>query len=108
MTSRKLNTPAKWCPKRIRQAKSSTTASCGMSSWYWHIEGYEGTKKIFERDSPYSHFSESQIKAALMALTAKSGLTFIEIINAYAAKKAPMKNELLHVHRSFGPPPTYT
>jgi len=79
-----------------------------MSKWYWHIEGYEGTRRIFECQVSYSHFSGSQIDAVLMALAAKGGLTYDEIINAYASAKAPTKNGLLHVHRSFGPRPTYT
>lgn len=78
------------------------------SRWYWHIEGYEGTKKFFGRQVNYSQFSEAQIRAVLMALAAKGGLTYNEIINAYASARAPAKNELLHVHRSFGPRPTYT
>jgi hypothetical protein len=81
---------------------------CVMSRWYWHIEGHEGTRKIFDRQVQYSYFSETQIKALLMALAAKEGLTYIEILNAYASPKAPTKNKLLHVHRSFGPRPTYT
>jgi hypothetical protein len=79
-----------------------------MSAWYWHIEGYDGTQKIFECEVKYAHFSKTQIEAVLMALAAKAGLTFTEIINAYASPKTPARNQLLHVHRSFGPRPTYT
>lgn len=79
-----------------------------MTQRYWHIEGYEGTTKIFDRRVKVGYFSEDRIKALLMALAAKAELTFDEILGSYAARNARIANDLLEVHRSFGPKPSYT
>jgi len=79
-----------------------------MTQQYWHIEGYDGTTKIFDRKVKTGYFSGDQMEALLKALAAKAELTFDEIVGAYAARNAHIANELLDVHRSFGPGPSYT
>ena len=58
-----------------------------MSNRYWHIKEYEGTTEIFDIKVKVGCFTEKQIQSLLMALTAKAGLNFDEIVGAYAKKK---------------------
>ena len=51
-------------------------------------------------------FTENQIKALLMALAAKAGLNFEEIVGAYAKKKTKISNDLLSIQKD-GLYPTY-
>jgi hypothetical protein len=66
---------------------------------YWHIEGYDGTTKIYDRKVNIAHFSGKQIQTLLMALVAKAGLNFDEIVGAYASKHSKFHNKLLSVHK---------
>ncbi len=66
---------------------------------YWYIEGYDSTRKIYEKTVKSGCFSEKQIQNLLMALAANAGLNFNEIIGAYAKKKTRIANDLLYVHR---------
>jgi hypothetical protein len=70
-----------------------------MTKRYWHIEGYDGTKKIFEKRVKVGLFSQNMVKALLMALTAKAGLNFEEIVGAYAKKKTKISNDLLTIQK---------
>ena len=77
-----------------------------MKRRYWHIEGYDGLTKIYDRKVKVGYFSENQIKNLLMALAAKAGLNFDEIVGAYAKKRTKIWNELLSI-RKDGPHPIY-
>lgn len=77
-----------------------------MSQRYWHIEGYDSTTKIFDKKIKAGYFTENQIKSLLMALTARAGLNFNEIVGAYSKKKTRISNDLLSVHKC-GPYPEY-
>jgi len=78
-----------------------------MNQKYWHIEGYDSTKNIYDIKVKVGCFSETQIKALLMTLAAKAGLNFDEISGAYAKKNTKISNELLLVQKD-GPAPNYT
>jgi hypothetical protein len=73
---------------------------------YWLIEGYDGTDKIYEKKVPVGQITQDQIKALLMALTAKAGLTYDEIVGAYATRRTKIGNDLLRVHKD-GPLPIF-
>ena len=64
---------------------------------YWRICGYDGSKPIFERIVELGQFTENQMRNLLMALTAKAGLEFDEIVGAYATRKTKTANNLLVV-----------
>jgi hypothetical protein len=70
-----------------------------MKNKYWHIEGYDGLNKIYERKVQVSSFTEGQIQNVLMALAAKAGLSFDEIVGAYAKRNTKISNQLLSVQK---------
>ena len=74
---------------------------------YWLIRGYDGSVLIYETKIDIGQITENQIKALLMALAAKAGLTYDEIVGAYAKKSAKIRNELLCVKKD-GSHPTFT
>ncbi|MGH7204845.1 MAG: hypothetical protein ACREI2_01405 [Nitrospiraceae bacterium] len=78
-----------------------------MSDLYWHIEGYDSLNKIYERKVKVGYFSQNQIQALLMALAAKAGLSFNEIVGAYAKKGTKIANELLSIQKD-GPYSIYS
>jgi len=78
-----------------------------MKPKYWYIEGYDSTTKIFEKKVNVGCFSENQIKSLLMALAAKAGLNFNEIVGAYAKKNTKISNDLLSIQKD-SPYPAYT
>lgn len=65
----------------------------------WLIEGYDGFNLIYERRVDIGQLTQGQVKALLMALTAKAGLTFDEILGAYAKRRTKIANNLLQVQR---------
>ena len=71
----------------------------GKTEHYWLIRGYDGMTKIYEKRVPVGQLTENQLKAVLMALTAKAGLSFDEIVGAYVKKATRMHNDLLCVRR---------
>lgn len=77
-----------------------------MSQRYWKIEGYDSTKRIYEKKIPIWYIGEVRIKVLLKCLSAKAGLNFDEIVGAYARKNSRISNTHLHVMRD-GPYPTY-
>jgi len=77
-----------------------------MSSRYWHIEGYDSLTQIYDRKVKLGYFTERQIQSVLMALAAKAGLSFDEIVGAYATRRSKIANDLLSVHRD-GPYPIF-
>lgn len=70
-----------------------------MEQRFWLIEGYEDLTKIYDRKVKLGCFSDKQIKTLLKALTAKAGLSYDEIVGAYAKKKTNIANELLFVKK---------
>ena len=68
-----------------------------MAKRYWKITGRDGSTKIFERKIEIGTFSEKQIQVLLMALAAKAGLDFDEIIESYASKRSNISKNLLSV-----------
>ena len=46
-------------------------------------------------------FTDGQIQHLLQALAAKAGLTFAEIVGAYAKRKTSISTDLLEVHKDF-------
>lgn len=77
-----------------------------MSKTYWLIRGYEGSTKIYERRIDSGQMTISQGKDLLKALVAKAGLTFDEIVGAYATRRTKIANDHLLV-RSDGSSPTF-
>jgi hypothetical protein len=65
----------------------------------WLIMGYDGFTTIYERRVDAGQLTQGQVKALLMALTAKAGLTFDEMLGAYAKRGTKIANNLLQVHR---------
>ncbi|HKV48719.1 MAG TPA: hypothetical protein VJN69_11570 [Candidatus Acidoferrales bacterium] len=65
----------------------------------WLIEGYDGTTKIYQRRIDTSHLTDRQLRALLMTLTAKAGLTFDEIVGAFAKRRTRFANDHLTVRR---------
>ncbi len=57
------------------------------------------TTLIFETKVKRTIFSEYQIEALLKALVAKAGLTYPEIVGAYANRNAKIANVHLDVHQ---------
>ena len=74
---------------------------------YWLIEGFDGTSKIYERKARVGQLTIDQAKDLLRALTAKAGLTFDEMVGAYATRRTRIANDHLHVHRD-GPFPVFS
>jgi hypothetical protein len=74
---------------------------------YWLIRGYDGLRTIFEMRVGLGQFTDEQIKHLLQALAAKAGLTFTEMVGAYARRKTTIANDLLSVHKGFNFP-TYS
>jgi len=76
------------------------------NSPYWLIEGFDSTHKIYERRVGAGQLTENQARALLRTLVAKAGLTFDEIVGAYAKKRTRIANVHLDVHRD-GPYPVF-
>jgi hypothetical protein len=71
---------------------------------YWRIRGHDGFKTIFETTVGLGQFTDDQIQRLLQALTAKAGLSFTEIVGAYAKRTSEISNQLLAVHKDFAYP----
>jgi hypothetical protein len=65
----------------------------------WLIRGYDSDKLIFETRVDADKLSVNQAEALLKALTAKTGLTFGEIVGAYMKKRTKGSNVHLQIHR---------
>lgn len=73
---------------------------------YWLVEGFDSTAKIYERRVNIGVLTTDQAKAPVRALVAKAGLTFDEIVGAYARRKTRIANHHLDVQRD-GPYPMF-
>lgn len=59
---------------------------------------------MFNMKVGLGQFTEDQIKHLLRALAAKAGLTYAEIVRAYAKRKTKIANDLLSVQKDFNYP----
>ena len=75
-----------------------------MKKLYWRIEGRDSTTRIFERTVEHGQFTVSQMEHLLMALAAKAGLDYNEIVGAYATRKTKIANNHLVVHHDSQAP----
>jgi hypothetical protein len=64
----------------------------------WIIQGWDGSKKIYEAEVNVNKLGPNQIKSLLRALTAKAGLTFDEILGAHLKRRTVGSTEHLHVN----------
>ena len=64
----------------------------------WMIQGWDGSRKIFEAEVNVNKLGPNQIKSLLRTLTAKGGLTFDEILGAHLKKRTKGSTEHLHVN----------
>ncbi len=62
---------------------------------YWRVRGYDGIDLIMDEMIPVGSMSDMQLKDCLKCLAAKTGLSFGEIIGAYAKRKTKIANDLL-------------
>jgi len=76
------------------------------NGFYWLIEGFDSTTKIYEKRLDIGQLTTDQAKALLRALVAKAGLTFDEIVGAYAKRRTSVANVHLEVHKD-GPYPVF-
>ena len=74
-------------------------ANGDMTKTYWLIQGFDSNDKIFEKRVNIGQIGDGQIEALLMALAARAGLTFDEIVGAYAKQRTKLSNSLLLVTR---------
>ncbi len=70
-----------------------------MKKLCWRIRGYDSLKPIFERTVELGQFTENQMGHLLMALAAKAGLSYDEIVGAYAKRRTKIANDFLVVQR---------
>ena len=75
-----------------------------MKKLYWRIRGYDGSTPIFERTVELGQFTDDQIKHLLQALVSKAGLSYDEIVGAYAKRGTKIANNHLVVHKDFAYP----
>jgi hypothetical protein len=60
----------------------------------WRIRGFDGLKMIFETKVGIGQFTDQGIQDLLRALTARSALTFDEIIGSFARRGTKIANDL--------------
>jgi hypothetical protein len=68
---------------------------------YWLIQGEDSCKIIFRAKVGLGQFTYEQMCDLLQALAAKAGLTFSEIIGAYAKRRTKIANDLLEVNKDY-------
>jgi hypothetical protein len=68
---------------------------------YWLIEGHDSFKIIFQMKVGIGQFTSAQLDGLLKALAAKAGLTYSEIVGAYATRRTKIANDLLAVHVDY-------
>ena len=71
--------------------------------FYWIVEGYDSTKKIFSTKFNVNLISERQIEPLLKALTARVGLELNEIIGCYFMKHTKLYRHHLEIRRDVNP-----
>jgi len=74
---------------------------------YWLIQGHDSFETIFEMKVLIGQFTSDQIQHSLRALVAKAGLTYAEMVGAYATRRTKIANDMLEVHKDARHP-TYS
>jgi hypothetical protein len=78
------------------------TAKLTKRKLYWRIEGYDGLKPIYgPKTIRLGQFTVDQIKHLLQALAATAGLSYDEIVGAYARRGTKIANNHLVVEKEF-------
>lgn len=72
-------------------------------TFYWLIEGYDSTKKIFSKKFKTTLIGQRQLEPLLKTLAAKAGLTLDEIVDCYLMKHTERYRPHLEVHRDINP-----
>lgn len=75
-----------------------------MTKLYWLIRGYDSSTLMFERVVDLGQFTENQMTHLLQALVSKAGLSYDEIVGAYAKRETKIANNHLVVHKDFAYP----
>ena len=70
-----------------------------MKKLYWRIRGYDSLEQIFDRTVELGQFTENQVERLLMTLAGKAGLSYDEIVGAYATRRTKIANNLLTVQK---------
>jgi hypothetical protein len=68
---------------------------------YWLIKGHNSLEIFFEMKVGIGQFTSDQIHHLLKALAAKAGLTYSEIVGAYATRRTKIANDLLAVRVDY-------
>jgi len=58
-----------------------------MKQRFWHIEGFDGVEKVYERTVKIGYFTENQLIAVLKSLTAKARKRGTKIANQHLQYK---------------------
>lgn len=75
-----------------------------MTKLYWRIRGYDSSLLIFERIVDLGQITENQMTHLLQALVSKAGLSYDEIVGAYARRGTKIANNHLVVLKDFAYP----
>jgi len=70
-----------------------------MPEGYCRIRGYKRFGSILDITVPVGNIAEKQVQDLLKCLAAKEGLSYEEIVGAYAKRNTKRANELLHVQK---------
>lgn len=62
---------------------------------YWLIRGFDSNKLIFEAKISTGQISRDKLEQLLKALAGKAGLSFEEMVAAYAKRRTRVANSLL-------------
>jgi hypothetical protein len=68
---------------------------------YWLIEGHDSFKIFFKMKVGIGQFTSDQLDHLLKALAPKAGLSYSEIVGAYATRRTKIANDLLAVHSDY-------
>ena len=79
----------------------------GKAQNFWRVRGYNGLTPFYDVQIPTPYLSENQLKALLRCLAAKEGLSYDEIVGAYAKRKTTLRNDHLEITKN-GPYPEYS
>jgi hypothetical protein len=66
---------------------------------FWLIQGHDGTKCFFAKTVAIGQFTEDQVRDLLRAMTAKTSLSYPEMMEAYASRRTKAYAARLDVHK---------
>lgn len=78
-----------------------------MQKRFWRIRGHKGLDTFFDVMIPTGCLTEDKLKEFLKCLSAKEGLSYVEIIGVYAKRKTRFAHDILHIQKN-GPYPEYS